>query len=101
MRRFVLGIALCVAFHLPVNASDLSGSKDAQLKHVGKRLVCAWVPTDRTLKPLLGHTAVPSARRITATPDVKASSTAVVRADPAYISRQPSLQTALMVGVAY
>ena len=109
MRKFVVGVALCMAFGLPVNAADSSGSKAAQLKHPGMRLACHWVPTDRTLTLLshtamparrIGRTPVPANRRSAAVPDVKASPV-VTRAEPIYFARQPSQRIALVVGVGF
>jgi hypothetical protein len=108
MRKFVMGVALCMAFGLPANAADSSGSKAAQLKHPGMRLACHWVATDRTLRPL-GHIAVPASRmsrtaapadrKSIRAPAVKAG--AVVRAEPVYVGRQPSQRIALVVGVGF
>jgi hypothetical protein len=107
MRKLVMGVALCMAFGLPVNAADSSGLKAAQLKHPGMRMACHWVPTDRTLRLLsqtaapahrIGHT--PANRKSAAAPDVKASPVAT-RAEPAYFARQPSQRIALVVGVGF
>jgi hypothetical protein len=109
MRKFVMGVALCVVFGVPVNAADSSGSKAAQLKHPGMRLACHWVATDRTLRLLsqtaapghrIGHTPAPVNRRSAAAPDFKASP-AVYRAEPTYFARQPSQRIALVVGVGF
>jgi hypothetical protein len=108
MRKFVLGVALCMAFGLPASAADSSGSKAAQLKHPGMRLACHWVATDRTLR-LLSHTAAPASRmsrtaapvdrKNVKTPVVKASPVAT-RAEPFYVAR-PSQRIALVVGVGF
>jgi hypothetical protein len=109
MRKFVMGVALCMAFGLPASAADSSGSKAAQLKHPGMRLACHWVATDRTLRPLgrtasaangMSRTAAPADRKSIKAPAVKASPV-VTRAEPVHVARQSSQRIALVVGVGF
>jgi len=110
MRKFILGVVMCVAFGLPASGAEVQAAKTASLSRPAKRPACHWVSADRKLRPLR-ETIVQVEKRtpVPVDPTVRRTARQVSRVEPVVpASRAVAIQNtrqnervSLMVGVGY